>query len=61
MSFTLKWTGQRGADSLTIATAEEALNEYDRRNGRVARLTIEDDSGHKLTEDDLFRIINPDG
>ncbi|MDP3377152.1 MAG: hypothetical protein Q8S53_02215 [Brevundimonas sp.] len=43
---------------MMVETAEEALAEYDRLNGRTAKLIVKDDRGVKLSEDDLFNIIN---
>ncbi len=57
MSFTLSWTGPKGGESKAVDTAEKALAEYDRLNGHGVRLTVKDDRGVKLSEDDLFRII----
>lgn len=58
LPFTLSWTGPRGGESMTVETAKEALAEYDRLNGRAAKLIVKDDRGVKLSESDLFNITN---
>lgn len=60
MPFTLRWTGMRGGETLTVDTATEALREYNARVLRVPKLTVEDDRGVKISSDDLHMIVYPD-
>ena len=62
MTFTLSWIDGSLGGTLIVATAAEALKEAKaKRLGGALELVVRDDTGEKLTTDQLRRIVNPYG
>ncbi|WP_333838780.1 hypothetical protein [Novosphingobium sp.] len=56
MPFTLTWTAPNGSDKITVATAGEAIKEYEERVEKVVMMVIKDNHGRKLTPDHLYEL-----